>query len=152
MSNFLYGRILVTDSSKVMDSSIYSYITRFGDLNNFAVSFIDTLPTKSTPNDINFRISDNSHVQYCEYFLEPPIFTVDGFPIIEEFDSDLSKLQELIRGIFTFNFTQKIELRFSFVEVDEEEYEIYETDIENMKDVIFLMRIPSITTKTISTF
>ena len=136
MSNFVYGRVVVNDVTKLINSKIDFSIVNFCISNNFALHFIDSLPTKNTKGDINFQISDNFFVKYCEYFMEPVVYTLDGKPIIENLINDLNKLQGLIQIIFKFEFVEKIELRFSYVEVDEDDYEICKTCIEEMKSLI----------------
>ena len=136
MSNFLYGTIITVDNENRIDSGLDFSMVRFALQNDFAIRFIDTIPTKDTSKNINFQISDNFFVLYCESFLETIIYTPDGIPLINNFDDDLDKLQGLVREIFNFEFVEKVELRFSFVEVDEVEYEICETCLEDMKDII----------------
>ena len=137
MSNFIYGRIVTTDKSIAVDSTLYYTMTNYCLLNEFGLHFIDTLPTKNTVKDLNFQLSDNSAVSYCEFFMEPIIYTLEGKPLTQKINNDISKIQGLICKIFEYPFIKKIELRFSYIEVDEEEYEVYQTSIYEMKKLIF---------------
>ena len=136
MSNFVYGRIVVNDVAKLIDSKIDFSMVEFCIHNNFALHFVDVLSTKNNIGDITFRISDNFLVNYCEYFLEPIIYTLDGKPITENLCMDIKKMQGLIRRIFKFEFVEKIELRFSYVEVDEDDYEVCHASIDEIDRVI----------------
>ena len=135
MSNFLHGRIIINDNCSLV-SKINSEMVEFSIRNNFALHYIDTLPSKNTVGDINFIISDNFFVKYCECFLEPIIYTLDGVPIVEHLCKDLNKLQELVNIIFKYDFVENVELRFSYVEVNEEDYEVCETNVGEMKNII----------------
>ena len=136
MSNFIYGRIISKEPKQVFYSKLDFSIIEVARNNNFALSFIDTLPTINTAKDVNFRISDNFMVKYCESFMEPIIYSADGKPLTKNIWEDLNKLQCLIREILKYDFVQKVELRFSYIEVDEEEYEILQSSVEEMKDLI----------------
>ena len=83
--------------------------------------------------DINFQLSDNFLIHYCEFFMEPIIYDLDGTPKLDSFYKDLDKLQRLLQTIYSFEFVDMVELRFSYVEVDECDYEICETNIDKMK-------------------
>ena len=136
MSNFIFGRILCNDKTKIASSKIDFSMIELCVNNDFAVHFISTLPTKDTRADINFQLSDNFLINYCERFMEPVIYTQEGDPLLDNIYKDLNKLQTLILKIFEFDFVETIELRFSYIEVDENEYEICETSVDRMKDVI----------------
>ena len=68
--------------------------------------------------------------------MEPIIYTLNGKPIIGRLSKDLDVLEELINMIFCYDLIDHIELRFSFVEVDEREYKEHITNINMMKSVI----------------
>ena len=135
MINFLYGRIIVNDPTQKIASRLDFYMMHFCIKNNFALSFVDRLPTKHTVEDILFRISDSFLIEYCESFMEPVIYS-HGVPQIENLLNDLDKLYGLINLIMNFKFVDKVELRFSYAEVDECEYSVCETSVEQMKDII----------------
>ena len=67
--------------------------------------------------------------------MEPVIYS-HGVPQIENLLNDLDKLYGLINLIMNFKFVDKVELRFSYAEVDECEYSVCETSVEQMKDII----------------
>ena len=135
MSNFVYGKIFVDDDSvSLIDSKIDFSMMKFSTQNNFALHFIT--PLANDKKDIFFCISDNYFVNYCEYFLEPIIYTLDGIPLTDALCKDLDKLHGLIERIFEFEFVEKVELRFSYVEVEEDDYEICKTSLSEMKNVV----------------
>lgn len=87
-------------------------------------------------NSIVCYLSDDFDMQYSDHFMEPIIYTMEGIPFYEKIINDLDILQGLIKKVFEFNVVSKIELRLSFVEVDEFEYRVYETGINQMKHII----------------
>ncbi len=81
--------------------------------------------------------------------MPPIIYTYDGTPMLDTFYKDLDKLKELICKIFSFNFIEKIELKFSYIEVDEEEYEICSTNIDEVERIILSKYLSSISVPVI---
>ena len=118
-------------------SSIRAYCKK----HNIGVHFENN--NAETCKNILFQLSDNFHVLHCEQFMEPIIFTYEGIPIVDSIIRDLDTLEGLIKGIFHYNLVNEIELRFSYIEVDECEYEKIETDICKMKSVIFSQYLKS---------
>ena len=49
---------------------------------------------------------------------------------------DIDKIYDLLQLIFSFDFAQKVELRFSFVEVDEDEFQVCHIRLREMKEVL----------------
>ena len=131
MSNFINGRIVVND--RAIDSSIGFSMVEFALYNHFAVHFEDN---KLNTRDIFFKISDSFLFKYCDYYMEPIIYTLDGKPLTANINMDLDKLQGLIYTIFKYEFVERVELRFSDVEVDEWEYEVIKTNTVFMRNVI----------------
>jgi len=76
--------------------------------------------------------------------MEPIIYTLNGKPIIDRINNDLDILEGLINTILCYDLVNHIELRFSFVEVDECEYEEYITNINMMRSVILLEYLKSV--------
>lgn len=136
MSNFIYGRIVVNSTVNSLKTNIDFEIIEYCAKNGFAVHFIETLPTKNTCKDINFCISDNFFVKYCNDFMQPIIYTLSGEPLTKNINDDISKLHGMIQIILGFEFVNCVELRFSYVEVDEDEYEVCVTSVANMHDLI----------------
>ena len=135
MSNLILGNVccksISKDDAKLICSSIKVYCKN----HNIGVHFGNNYAEKCE--NITFRLSDNFYTLYCEQFMAPIIFTFDGRPLVESIARDLDTLEGLMKDIFHHNLVNKIELRFSYVEVEEYEYEEYETNICKMKSVIF---------------
>ena len=136
MSNFIYGKLTTNDITQLFNSKIDFFMIEYAVQNNFAVHFSNISVHKKNSGNMFFAISDNFFVNYCEYFLEPIIYTADGTPLLENLCKDLEKLYGLIKKMFEFGFVKEIELKFSYVEVDEDEYDTCMTSIENFKDTI----------------
>lgn len=137
MSHFLSGKIFINDTTEWFESKIDFSIVEFCLQNNFAIQFYDDPKYYNKPiRSLLFRISDNFFVDYCEYFLEPIIYTNDGTPILESIKEDLDKLQNLIGKIFEFDFVEKVELRFSYGEAEECDYETVKASTSQVKKVI----------------
>ena len=135
MSNFILGNICCKLMSKDDAKSICSSIKAYCENHNIGVHFGNDNAEKCK--NITFQLSDNFCMLHCEQFMEPIIFTFDGRPLVESIIRDLDTLEGLIKDIFRYNLVNRIELRFSYVEVEECEYEEYETNICKMKSVIF---------------
>ena len=135
MSNFILGRIkkIYTDSS---DEEFLFSLMSYCKSNGFAIHFRDNSSFDDSVGDIIFQLADNFEVNYCESFLEPIIYTLEGNPLLEKTLDDLNKLYGLIHHILSCCFVEKVELRFSYIEVDEDEYDSYEINLENMRDLI----------------
>lgn len=134
MSNFLYGKILCNCVDKIIPSKIDFLITKYCINNNFAIHFWgDSSKTKDIGENIYFSISDNFTIKYCEDFLKPIIYTLNGEPLLDNFLIDIAKLEGLLNLILSFEFVEKVELRFSYVEVDENEYEVCKIHLKDLK-------------------
>ena len=138
----ILGNIRCSFMSKDDEILICSSILTYCKKHNIGVHFENN--NAEACKDIVFQLSDNFHILHCEQFLEPIIFTFEGIPIVDSINKDLNTLEGLIKDVFLFNTVKEIELRFSYVEVDECEYEKMETDIYNMKSVILSQYLKSI--------
>ena len=136
MSNFINSRIICNYTGDIGSTKIDFALIEYAVKNNFGLHILGLGLTKENKIIIDFRISDNFLVEYCEYFLEPILYSPDGNALIESIGKDLDKLRGLAIKILNFDFVERIELRFSYVEVDEYEYELCETTIEDMKECI----------------
>ena len=81
MSNFIHGRIVVNNLSQVKNSEFDFSIIEFCARNKFALRFVGIFPKKDVGGHINFQISDNFLVNYCESFMEPIIYTIEDTPL-----------------------------------------------------------------------
>ena len=132
MSNFLYGRIVLNEVSRSKKIRIEQYLQGYPSNGMFALRLIETLPMIKTYDDINFIISDNHSVDYCEHFLEPLIYK-DGEPLLDDLIENLKMLETLLLGLKNYNSVKKIEFRFSCPEAEEEEYSLLKTSVTDFK-------------------
>ena len=136
MSNFIYCNIICKPANKDYVLLVRSSIVKYCINNGIGVHFERKNVDKCEFNRIKFQLSDDFDIYYCERFMEPIIYTLNGKPIIGRLSKDLDVLEELINMIFCYDLIDHIELRFSFVEVDEREYKEHITNINMMKSVI----------------
>jgi len=144
MSNFIYCNILCKSASKDDVLLIRSSIEKYCINNGIGVHFERKILETCDINSIKFQLSDDFDICYCERFMEPIIYTLNGKPIIDRINNDLDILEGLINTILCYDLVNHIELRFSFVEVDECEYEEYITNINMMRSVILLEYLKSV--------
>lgn len=137
MSNFIYGNVVCSQVSNIIPSKIDFLMTRFCIDNHFGIHFLESIPpVEANLSSFYFQLSDNFMVHYCEYFLEPIIYTLDGAPQLSSLCNDSDKLYNLIEIILQFDFVETIELRISNVEVDECEYETVDINLDELKSTI----------------
>lgn len=148
MSNLIYGNI-IGEFNQATNAQIKSLMTNFCIDNSLGIHFLPLFLSPNNTKYIGFQISDDFDVCYCERFMPPIIYTYDGTPMLDTFYKDLDKLKELICKIFSFNFIEKIELKFSYIEVDEEEYEICSTNIDEVERIILSKYLSSISVPVI---
>lgn len=144
MSNFIYGNIFCDSLSKDDIVLICSSIKNYCINHDIGVHFEKTMLVTFDINSIRFQLSDDFDVLYCEHFMEPIIYTLNGKPIIDPINKNLDVLEGLIKGILCYDSVNKVELKFSYIEVDECEYKEYETNINMMKSVILLEYLKSV--------
>ena len=75
-------------------------------------------------------------MHHCDFFMEPIIYSSEGVPLCDNLLKDIDKIYDLLQLIFSFDFAQKVELRFSFVEVDEDEFQVCHIRLREMKEVL----------------
>ena len=92
---------------------------------------------------IRFQLSDSFIAPNCEDFMDLVYYTKQGVPLIEPLKRDLEKLQGIVDIIFSFDFVNHLELRFSFVEVNEDEYEICRVSQSGLKKEVYERYIES---------
>lgn len=136
MSNFIYGNIICNDISQATNSKIDSCMVKFCLDNDFAIHFIESIPTKDTRRDISFQLSDNFLIRYCECFMEPIVYTMDNEALLDSISKDLKKISGLVNLIFSFEFVDKVEFRFSSPEVDESDYKICKTNLNEFGQLL----------------
>ncbi|MBQ7335997.1 MAG: hypothetical protein IJW92_05955 [Clostridia bacterium] len=135
MSNMIHGTVYYTTRPPLGDFD--SDWTRYCLDNEFAIHFLSLHHNISTgKGTIVFELADSFVAHCCENFMDIVLYTVDGHPILDPIHKDLGKLKGLVQKIFDFKSVEMVELRFSFGEVIEEDYEICKTNLDGMTNVI----------------
>lgn len=148
MSNFIHGSIICFSLKQIPYSTIKNELIMYCKSNEFSIQFSEVV-IKKEETIIKFQLSDNDSIKYCENFMEPIFYDTEGKPVLEGLLKDIEKLKGMVRNIFSFESVKRLELRFSFVEVDEEEYTIHKTSINDMERIILNQYLHSINVPTI---
>lgn len=135
MSNFIHGLIINEGSKEKPYSVMKNKLVQCCKDNDFSIHFLEESVEKSE-HIISFLLSDSCLINYCENFMAPIIYSIEGEPLLEGLLRDIDKLQKMIINIFSFKCVKMVELKFSFIEVDEDEYEICRTNVNNVKRTI----------------
>lgn len=133
MSNFVSTTIVINDTLELLNSKIDFLLLKYCIDNNIAIHFHSSLQERKH-GEVVLNISDNFFFNYCDCFLQPIIYTLQGRPLIENLKKDIYVLKGLMNIIMGFNFVEKIEMRLSYIEVDENDYEIYKISIDQLEE------------------
>ena len=133
MSNLIHVNVDCGSIYEVEINNLKSSIVHYCRDQSIGLHFLNALSNSKVAKSITFQLSDNDGIYYCEFFMEPIVYTQDGTPLLDPIIRDLRKLYGLIKKILQENFVKKVELRFSYVEVDDVDYEIFETTVEKMQ-------------------
>ena len=135
MSNFIHGLIINDGLKEIPYLSIKNKLVQHCKDNDFSINFSEKSVSKDE-HIISFLLSDNYLINYCENFMEPITYSIEGEPLLEGLLRDIDKLQKMIMNIFSYECVKMVVLKFSFVEVDEGEYEICRTNVNDVKKTI----------------
>lgn len=136
MSNMLYGDIICTSSMSEQcgwEKKLVQYCLD----NDFGIRYINAFHQANSEQVFRFQLADTFIQSNCEDLLAPMIYSEDGEPQTVSFCRDLEKLYGFVQEIFSLADVEKVILRFTPVEVDEEEYDVCVTVLPKMKQVIF---------------
>lgn len=137
MSTLIYGNLCCKNSYNIIDSHIDYSLTNFCINNEFGIHFLDSSLDKKTDEiNILFQLTDNFLSCNCENFFEPIIYSLDGRPQIDNLSKDIEKLYGLIETAFSFGFVQRVELKFSFGEVEDFEYEVCNILLQDIRSIL----------------
>lgn len=136
MSNMLYSDIICTSSITEQhgwEKKLVQYCLDY----DFGLLYIDEFCRTDSELVFRVQLSDNFFQHNCEDFLAPMIYSEDGEPQTDSFCRDLEKLYGFVQEIFSLTDVEEVILRFTPVEVDEEEYDVCVTVLKKMKQIIF---------------
>ena len=137
MSTLIYGNIVCDYFYDITKLRIDYKLIQFCLENDFGIRFLNSsFNQKSKEVNILFQLADNFLSSNCEFFLEPIIYNLKGEPQIDDLTKDIEKVYGLIKIALSFSIVKKIELNFSYVEVDEEEYELCRVSLTELKQAI----------------
>lgn len=85
---------------------------------------------------MRFQLTDSFSSPTCERFMEPILYTLDGIPQINSLVNDISVLHGLLNIVLNYKQVKNIELRFSFGEVNEDEYRTFEIMLCEFKKIV----------------
>ena len=122
MSNFIKGKIHFTNVYKSLNPDLFVDISSYATKNGFAISFHTTDLSERV---IDFVISDSLSVEYCEYFMEPVIFSTDGAPLLANILKDSDLLCKVVNKMLKLDCVGSIELRFSWTDISWNNEEVF---------------------------
>lgn len=124
MSTLVFGNIHCKKDAQI-SQQLQKDLTSYCQKNSIGIHFFAI----SEKFELSFQLSDDFQSPTCDAFLAPIIYTQEGQPILKDILQNLNVLYGMLVSIFDFNDVDFVVLRFSYVEVDEWEYEICNTSL-----------------------
>ena len=138
MSTLIFGNIIYDTYNKEIDTEIKCNMVQYCKDAKCGIHFLDERLFESNgKNHMPFQLSDDFNMETCDLFFEQLIYTTDGKPLTDALLRDIDVLYGLLKVAFEFNVVKQIELRFSFGEVNEEEYDVIHIQLELLNQTLF---------------